>query len=371
MNVAPTVKKVDAALNEVPSLNQLYFYLTAGCNLACRHCWLAPKYDPAGTRYPTLQVELFEMAVTEAKPLGLSTVKLTGGEPLLHPQIKKFLKIVRREQLALVIETNGVLCTREMAGEIARSPGCSVSVSLDGADAATHEWVRGIKGSFDLARRAIKNLVAVGITTQIIMSVMHCNVNQIEAMVHLAEELGASSLKFNIIQPTGRGEKISTTANGLEVSQLIDLGSWVDADLTPTTGLELHFDYPLAFRPLSRLAKQDGARTCGILGILGVIPSGHYALCGIGEHLPDLVFGRVGVDPLSGVWRRHALLNRLRTEVPEHIRGICSRCLMRNQCLGACVAQNYYRTGDLLAPFWFCQQAAAEGLFPETRLTNL
>lgn len=69
----------------MPPLNQLYFYLTEGCNLACRHCWLAPKFDADGSRYAMLPVELFETAVREAKPLGLSGLKLTGGEPLCTP----------------------------------------------------------------------------------------------------------------------------------------------------------------------------------------------------------------------------------------------------------------------------------------------
>ena len=164
-------------------LNQLYFYLTEGCNLACRHCWLSPKLDPAGDRYPTLPVELFETAILEAKPLGLNSVKLTGGEPLLHPQFTTLLEIIRREELDLTIETNGTLCTPVIAKEIAKSSNKSVSVSIDGVDASTHEWVRGIGGSFELARQAVNNLVAVGISPQIIFSVMPRNVDQVDAIL--------------------------------------------------------------------------------------------------------------------------------------------------------------------------------------------
>jgi len=357
----------DLDQNGTPSLNQLYFYLTTGCNLACRHCWLAPKFDPNGTRFPVLPLELFEMAIREAKPLGLSGVKLTGGEPFLHPDIKRMLKIVRREELGLIIESNGILCTPELASEVAKSENRFVSISLDGADVATHEWVRGIKGSFDQAKRAVQNLVAVNIRPQIIMSIMRCNADQIKDMVRLAEDLGASSVKFNIVQPTGRGEMIHNDTNGLEVLELIELGRWVDTELSPHTQLTLHFDYPLAFRPLSRIAQGNDAAICGILGILGVIPTGHYALCGIGEHLPELVFGRVGIDSLSTVWRRSAALLALRDGLPRELFGICSKCLMNHRCLGSCVAQNFYRTGELLAPYWFCEQADGLGLFPDTR----
>ena len=51
-------------------LNTLYFYLTEGCNLACRHCWLAPKFDATGNRYPVLPVELFETAIAKQSRWG-------------------------------------------------------------------------------------------------------------------------------------------------------------------------------------------------------------------------------------------------------------------------------------------------------------
>ena len=100
-------------------LNQIYFYLTAGCNLRCRHCWIAPKYQSSDRSYPVLGVDIFRSIIEQAKPLGLTAVKLTGGEPLLHPHIHEILELVRDEELRLVVETNGVLCTPELAGKIA------------------------------------------------------------------------------------------------------------------------------------------------------------------------------------------------------------------------------------------------------------
>jgi MoaA/NifB/PqqE/SkfB family radical SAM enzyme len=48
----------------LPRLGQIYFYLTEGCNLACRHCWIAPKFD-AQAKLPALPVNLFEKAIIE------------------------------------------------------------------------------------------------------------------------------------------------------------------------------------------------------------------------------------------------------------------------------------------------------------------
>lgn len=354
--------------NNTWPLNQIYFYLTEGCNLACRHCWLAPGFDADGSAYPTLAVELFETVIREAKPLGLGGVKLTGGEPLLHPQITQLLDIVRREKLNLTLETNGVLCTPAMAKEIARSSDRFVSVSIDGADAATHEWIRGVPGCFAKACHGVRNLAAADTPPQIIMTLMRCNAEQVDAVLRMAEKLGASSVKFNIVQPTARGEQLHKTEEALSIAELIQLGRHVETELASTTPLQLVFDYPHAFRPLSRMASGDGCDTCGILGILGVIPRGHYALCGIGEHVSDLVFGTIGEDRLKEVWEGHQILKELRAGVPDKLGGICARCLMRHRCLGSCIAQNYYETGSLFAPFWFCQQAEEAGLFPESRL---
>jgi SynChlorMet cassette radical SAM/SPASM protein ScmF len=352
---------------ETPPLSQIYFYLTEGCNLACRHCWLAPKYDPEGTRTECLPVELFETAIREAKPLGLTGVKLTGGEPLLHPEFATLLEIARREELSLTVETNGMLCTPEMATEIAKSPRRFVSVSLDGAEAATHEWVRGVPGCFELAKQAVRNLVAADTPPQIIMTLMRMNVDQVEPMIKLAEDLGASSVKFNVLQPTARGEKLHHADGALGVAEVVQLSRHVCSGLARSTPLRLYFDVPLAFRSLSYVASPGGCGVCGILTILGVIPSGQYALCGIGEQVPDLVFGEVGVDRLDRLWRNDIILNSIRDGLPDKLEGVCASCLMKRRCLGSCIAQNYYRSGSLWTPFWFCEQAMAEELFPESR----
>ncbi len=352
------------------TINTLYFYLTEGCNLACRHCWMGPRYDATGKNYPTLPVELFETAIREAKPLGLSGVKLTGGEPLLHPQFIRFLEIVRREKIKLTIESNGLLCSPEIAAEIAKCPERFVSLSIDGTDAATHEWVRGVPGSFEATRQAVRNLVATGTRPQVIFSLMRINATQVDAIVHMVEELGAASIKFNIVQPTARGETLHENQETLSIAELIELGRHVEQDLAPKTKLKVYFHYPHAFKALHRISSGDGCSSCGIFGILGVIASGHYALCGIGEQVPELVFGKVGQDSLEKIWHENAILTAIRDGLPKRLEGICGRCLMKARCLGSCIAQNYYSKNSLWAPYWFCEQAEAAGLFPASRLVS-
>lgn len=350
-------------------LRRLYFYLTAGCNMKCRHCWLAPKYAMPDRQYGRLDFELFRAVIGQAKPLGLAGVKLTGGEPLLHPRIADMIAFVKAEELGLTVETNGVLCTPELAARIAAGKNAFVSVSLDGADAPTHEWVRGVPGSFGAAVRGIENLAAAGLKPQVIMSVMRRNRGQMAAVADLAVGLGAGSLKFNVVMPAARGETLQQQGETLTVEELLATGVWVEGELAPRSPIRIFYHHPAAFRPLHAMFGDtgDGCGACGIKGILGVLADGAYALCGIGVSVPEMVFGHAGRDKLADVWHRNAVLKEIREGLPQRLEGICGDCLMKELCLGSCIAQNYYRSKSLWAPFWYCEEAHRTALFPASR----
>ena len=120
----------------IPPLNMYYVYLTGGCNLACQHCWITPTYQAHGGTGGHLDYDLFALAIEEGLPLGLSGVKLTGGEPLLHPDFIRIVDLLREKNLDLTIETNGTLMTDSLAHYLKEKSTLSfISVSLDGASA--------------------------------------------------------------------------------------------------------------------------------------------------------------------------------------------------------------------------------------------
>ena len=356
---------------ETSPLSEIYFYVTEGCNLRCRHCWIMSEQDtksPA-TSKALLDVNLFESILEQARPLGLTTVKLTGGEPFLHPEIDRILEIIQTSQLKLIVETNAVLITPDLATRVASCQHPFVSVSLDGTDPETHEWVRQVPGSFQAALRGIGYLVEAGVKPQIIFTIMQKNRDQVEPIIRLAQELGAQSVKFNILQPSPRGDRMQEEGETLTLQELLEMGRWVERELAPSINLPICFSHPPAFSPLKRLIGNKGTLTsCGIHGIIGVLANGSYALCGIGSHIPELVFGHASRDKLADVWQNNPVLREIREGLPQKLGGICSDCLMKGRCLGFCLAQNYYQARDLWTPYWFCQEAQAAGLFPESRM---
>ncbi len=351
----------------VPPLTQYYVYMTAGCNLACQHCWLSPVYQPKGTTGGHLDYELFKLAIEEGIPLGLQGVKLTGGEPLLHPEFLRFVDLLKEKNLGLTIETNATLMTPEIARHLKEKSTLShISVSIDGANANSHDSFRGVPGAFEKAVAGIKMLVEVGYHPQVIMSLHSRNVDEIEELVHLAESWGAGSVKFNLIQPTGRGETMTDRGQVLDITRLVELGKWVEHDLQKRVGIPLFYSWPMAFYSLNRLLSMVGS-SCNLNSIMGIISTGQYALCGIGVQIPELCFGSLGINNLNEIWINNSTLLNLRSIIPSEMQGICQKCLHKSICKGSCVAQNYLKSGQLNSAFWFCNEVDGIGKFPISR----
>jgi SynChlorMet cassette radical SAM/SPASM protein ScmF len=194
----------------VPPLTSLYMYISGSCNLACRHCWISPTYDPDNSKGEFLKLDYIKKAVREAKPLGLQTVKLTGGEPMLHPQFCEIIDYLDTENISITMETNGTLIDDIMAKYLKTKVNFSfVSVSLDGHNSEIHEKIRSVTGCFQKTMNGISALVKAGIKPQVICSIYQGNSREIENFVQLAETLGCGSVKFNLIQKMGRGDDFS------------------------------------------------------------------------------------------------------------------------------------------------------------------
>jgi radical SAM protein with 4Fe4S-binding SPASM domain len=347
-NNAPGVVKEDRIIEldlpeGVPPLTMLYLYIAGSCNLACRHCWISPNYIPGGKGGQFLPLEYVDKAIREGLPIGLSAIKLTGGEPLLHPEFRELVTLIARAGLNVYIETNGTLIDAELAAFLKDyTQVCFISVSLDGATVATHEALR-----------------------LVICTLHRGNVGEISQVVSLAQSLNCSSIKFNHVQSSGRGENMAKE-EGLSVPELIELYHYVESDLVPAYKIPIFFDIPFAFRPIREFLQGNTGR-CDILHILGILAGGELSLCGIGVTVPELIFGNIATDNLADIWYNNNNLKVLRGLIPYSFEGICGGCLHQEICLGDCIANTYQQTKTLNDSYYFCVQAEKLKLFPVSR----
>lgn len=363
---------------DVPPLRAFYLYLSNSCNLACRHCWIKPCYingkpDPGDV----IDVSSLMDAVQEARPLGLNNAKLTGGEPMLHPEFIEIVDRLTQEGLQLNMETNGTLLNKEIACHLKDNTHVSfISVSIDGADADTHDDFRGVAGAFQAVLHGLDCLVAAGYQNiQVITCVHRGNCHQVADIVRLAADHGAGSVKINPVNNSGRGAVMQQKGQLLDFKEQIELGRYVYEELRPNLNqknisMALIYNIPLALMPISEIMRRNGnPGDCGVLGILGILGSGEIALCGIGRSIPELVYGRLGQDSIRDIWLNHPTILKLRRKLADadNYPGICAECLMAKRCRTGCVAQNFVNSGKLLWPDTLCIEADRCGEFPATR----
>jgi SynChlorMet cassette radical SAM/SPASM protein ScmF len=358
----------------VPPLRSLQLYLSNGCNLKCRHCWVNSKFLAAEPGpCDLIDVDLLTAALAEAKTLGLYRAVLTGGEPLLHPRFREIVEMLSAQGLFLCLVTNGTLITRDMAEWLKSfSKLSSIDLSLDGAQAKTHDEFRGVSGAFQAVLQGLDLLADSGHKNlQVICCISRQNIHQADDLVALAEAHGATSVKFTPLGDKGRGAALHAQQVELSLEELIAFERHVRTELAKETKLPLFVSlFPPAFLSQKELWRSSGAiGTCGVITNLGILGSGEISLCGIGRSFPEMVFGRLGKDRIRDIWLSHPRVLELRRELEDvaGYPGICGDCIHAGTCRTGCVANNYVDNSRMVWPSAFCVQAEARGLFPAVR----
>ena len=304
--------------------------------------------------------------IRQAMPLGLRHIKLTGGEPLLNADLPALVRFAATKKLRVTIETNGTLLD-DRASALFKKCGVSmVSVSLDGHSARIHEALRKTKGSFKKAVLGLRSLKKYGINTEAVMTVHKGNAADIGQTAELARRAGVQRLKVNCLLQVGRGRDLGLKGRALGVREYLRLNRQIEKENRHRPGMPVYLDIPVAFKTIKDL--KDRVYYCSIKNTLGILSDGSISICGIGHAARALNFGSIERDPLAGVWTNNEVLRSLRLGLPGGLKGVCARCIFKGLCLGKCRAEAYYLTGDLLAPFAFCEQAYQQGLFPERNL---
>jgi SynChlorMet cassette radical SAM/SPASM protein ScmF len=292
---------------------------------------------------------------------------------MLHPQFKEVVELLTAEGLSMNMETNGTLMTREMAHFLKeKSKVGFISVSIDSPVPAEHDAFRGVKGAFDAAIRGLDFLVEAGYTNcQVIMAVHRGNRHQMEALVNLAAKHKAESVKFNPVTRTGRGIGMHERGEALNFSEYMEFSRYVNEELRPKAPITVFLSMPPALTPFSELWRTNGKSCdCGVSGILGILGSGEIALCGIGQTIPELVYGHLGKDGIREIWLNHPVILGLRRDLQNFSEypGICGSCIHAKSCRTGCVANNYGYGGKLVSPPWLCDEAERRGVFPKNRM---
>lgn len=174
-------------------IHDLRVSITDRCNYKCVYC----RTGEMGAQYPELGVDEYLRLVRLFVNLGITKVRLTGGEPLLRrglvDMVKELagLRTLWGEPLDLALTTNGHLL-EGLAGPLKAAGLDRVTVSMDAVDAATFERITRIPGSFETVLRGVRAAKAAGLTPLKINCVLlrGFNDDQVEGFARFAREEG-------------------------------------------------------------------------------------------------------------------------------------------------------------------------------------
>jgi AdoMet-dependent heme synthase len=388
----------------------IFWEVTKGCNLRCIHCRATATELSSPTDLPTRKaLDIIDQIAGVSNPI----LVLSGGEPLYRSDIFQLAGYARDRGLRVALATNGTLVTREIARMISDSGVKRVSISLDGADAVTHDSFRGIPGAFEAALYGFRNLKEVGMSVQINMTIARHNAQQLPQVLEMAKSVGADALHTFLLVPVGCGVDIAdeqmvppeeyermlnwfydrSLEGGIELKATcaphyfrvvrqrrvadrhaaeaaaevsLRPGSIGPTDILMPGGTGIALVDPskpksgLPGAPLKPQAPPPGRHT-GHPGDMNAMTKGCLAGTGVcfisheGEVFPcgylPAIAGDLRTQRFADIWAHAKVFTDLRDT--GNLKGKCGCCEFRNICMG-CRARAFAKTGDYLDEEPFC-----------------
>ena len=345
-------------MTTAPTLRVVAWEVTRRCPLRCKHCrGSARDEDYAGELSTEEGVRLIDGIASFASPILI----LTGGEPMSRDDVYDLARHAAGRGLRVAMSPCGPMINPETARRIREAGVRRISISLDGATAATHDEFRGVHGAFDAAAGGVRHARDAGIEFQINTTVTKRNLDELPAILELAIEWGAAAFDPFLLVPVGRGEAlkdetISPAEYERTLNWIYERSRELDIRLKPTCAPHYHRIVrqreAAAGRTVTPQSHGLFAMTKGCLGGQGFAFVSHRGIlqaCGFLD-VPCGDVREAGFD-LRTLYETAPVFRELRAAGGYH--GKCGVCEYRTVC-GGCRARAYAMSGDYLGEEPFC-----------------
>jgi radical SAM protein with 4Fe4S-binding SPASM domain len=313
------------------------YNVTRECNMKCSHCYINATDKKLEDELTTKEAKaVIDQIYQVSSPLLI----LSGGEPLLRPDIFELIEYGSKKGLKMGLGSNGFLIDDEVSKKLKSAGIATVSISIDSSIPAQHDEFRGVAGAWQKAVNACKALRENNILVQVNTTLTHENYNQIDDIMELAESIGVENFHLFFLVPTGRGVKLT------------DISPQKYEEMITNTFAKVH-KHRLNVRPscapqFMRIAQGMGLdmrqwiRGC-IAGLhyCRIYPNGDVTPC---PYLP-IKLGNVREQSFKDIWFNSPVFKNLRN--PDCLKGKCGACEYKQLC-GGCRARAYGLSADFI-----------------------
>jgi heme d1 biosynthesis radical SAM protein NirJ len=328
-----------------PSGPVVIWNLIRRCNLTCKHCYTtsADINFPGELSTP----EIYEV-MDDLKVFKVPVLILSGGEPLLHPDIFAISQRAKDMGFYVALSSNGTLITEKNIKQIAEINYQYIGISLDGMQ-QTHDKFRQKKGSFDESVKGIELCREQGIKAGIRFTLTQDNVQDFPAMLKLMDEYDIDKFYLSHLNYGGRGNKNRKSDANFQMTReamglLFDTcQNWVKQGVEReiVTGNNdadavyfLHWvkqHYPAQVKHIRAKLEQWGGNSSGV-NVANID--------NLGNVHPDTFWwhynlGNIEDRPFSNIWQdiSDPLMAGLK-QTPRPLKGRCGTCHYQKICNG-------------------------------------
>ena len=320
-----TKKLQDDVIADHP-LRQLFWECTLRCNLACRHCGSDCRVQASVKDMPLSDFLRVLDSVSKAyDPHGVM-INVTGGEPLMRPDLERCGRAFYDREFPWGMVTNGLALSERRYESLLRSGLQAMTISLDGQE-EDHDWMRGRKGSFTRASEAIAMVVRSGeIAFDVVTCVNRRNLPSLRLIKEHLIGLGLKSWRLFTIFPAGRAASDpDLKLSGAELRTLMDFirDTRREGRILASYGCE-------GFMGPWEGEIRDHFYMCNAgVTVAGILADGSISACP--SIRADYHQGNIYRDDFIEVWRKGYLPYRNRTWMKT---GVCADCRYFKWCRG-------------------------------------
>jgi len=330
------------------SLKGILFLVTQACNLSCYHCSLGNEFS-VSKNFPK---EFFYKVVEELDSLGVKSLLISGGEPLLRPDLFDLMTFAS-QKLNVSLSTNGTLIRLQEAQKLKKAAVAEIAVSLDGISSRTHDDLKG-KGNFEKTLKGINFLTREGLGEKI--NLQFClskgNIDEAIDFPKFAESLGIQKITFLSMKKLGKASDLwKDLKPDREKYQEFLLKLY---EIFFTQGFSIEVNSPLSgFRPMMK--PQEQVSTCPFGTQLIVNANGQIFPCPamfFHEYCLGNVF-EMSIEEAMHSPKFKVLKDEYRARKERIAR--CKSCTWRNFCQGGCTSSVYLEKGTIWETDDFCE----------------
>lgn len=298
--------------------------ITNACNLSCLHC-----INDSGECFPDeVTTEEICSLIDTVSALGVHSLTLSGGEPLVHPDLFDIVQHARKAPMTVTIFTNGTLVTESFIKEFKKLGVTKFNVSIDSVSANACDQFRGQEGALGKTLHAVTLMKKAGFSVKPYVSVSQMNKNDMIPLIQYFKEQNFTNFQMTPVRYSGRGVDTITITPEEYYNVLAELFAYCKKE------------FP---EGIVNFCRKNGEKC--------IIASNKIAFKADGTILPcpgsigDMGVGNIRNTGIEKVWESNETLEIIRDMKVENDEA-CRGCRYLDSC-GGCIAGGFLEGREL------------------------